>query len=109
MFPKWSKRGSPLAAKIDNRLLTKGEPPLTILERAYAHSFCQGMSTLTVVSNRLGGLLAEDYNLRFSKVKENTNTPPKDVPGTPKPTKEKKEPNKKNTPPPQKGQRKPKK
>ena len=61
------------------------------------------MSLLTAVSNRLGGLLAEDSSffkrakqkfkfiqISTEKVKEKTKSPPKtkDVPGTPKPTKE---------------------
>jgi len=59
-----------LATRINNKLVSNSQVPLTLKEMAWASSFCQSVANLaSLSSDRLPGLLAEDYSQRFSKVK----------------------------------------
>lgn len=65
-----------LATRINNKLQMSGEPPLNNREMAWASSFCQGLTNLSQLStDRLPGLLAEDYSLRFSNKTKGRNQP----------------------------------
>lgn len=54
-----------LAKKINITLLRKKEPTLTRKEAAWCSSFCQSNPKVEGVSERLAGLLSEDYLSRF--------------------------------------------
>lgn len=54
-----------LAKKINISLLKKKEPTLTRKEAAWCSSFCQSNPKVEEVSERLAGLLSEDYLSRF--------------------------------------------
>lgn len=59
-----------LATRINNKLLSTGNPRLNDKEIAWASSFCQGLTNLAQLSTeKLPGLLAKDYTSRFSKAK----------------------------------------
>lgn len=68
-----------IANTINRRLMAKNEIPLTPRERAWASSFSQNLPNLDELagSERLTGLLMEDYMIRFSKQKPST--PPKET------------------------------
>lgn len=65
-----------LANKLNTKILSEGGVPLNSKEMAWASSFCQGIPNLSELSSdRLPGLLAQDYSNRFSNVKKGSNQP----------------------------------
>jgi hypothetical protein len=68
-----------LSKTINRRLIDKGQTPLNKEEKAWASSFCQGNAQVEEISQRLPGLLAEDFNLRFKDQpqRRNPKNPPK--------------------------------
>jgi len=65
-----------LATRINNKLLVSREVPLNEKEMAWASSYCQSLPNLALLSSdRLPGLLAEDYTQRFTEKSKGRNQP----------------------------------
>lgn len=65
-----------LATRINNKLLVTRQVPLNVKEMAWASSFCQSLYNLALLSSdRLPGLLAEDYTQRFTEKSKGRNQP----------------------------------
>jgi hypothetical protein len=60
-----------LATRLNNYVLTKKESPLTPKERAWASSFNQKNPELANVSERMLGIMAQDFKERFDKINKN--------------------------------------
>lgn len=65
-----------LARKINNQLIADKSPQLTKKEAAWTASFHQNNPILNTISDRIAGLLANDYAERFKK-KETKGLAPK--------------------------------
>jgi hypothetical protein len=79
MFAEYRNLSGDLANKINTKLISKKEPPLTLKERAWCSSFCQNIVNFEILSSeRLQIELANDYISTKEKAKKKTlpNPPP---------------------------------